>query len=158
MHSAIATDAGSRLTLRASGRPHRCIEADLACARRCQRRVQTDARRSHRGIAWCTPGLGVISSGANPVYETASLQRTGLLNAQHAVSDRWRQAFHRRAVWRLGGATRPATRFGHANREPLKQAKANGIDFTQHLPCLTSERDHSIRAAIGMTPAQKQAM
>ena len=45
--SVIATDAGSRLTLRASGRPHRCVEADLACARRCQRRG-----RPTRARAW----------------------------------------------------------------------------------------------------------
>ena len=34
----IATDAGSRLTLRASGRSHRSVEAEPACARRCHRR------------------------------------------------------------------------------------------------------------------------
>jgi hypothetical protein len=50
--SVIATGADSRLELRASGRPHRCVDADLACAHRCHRRGYTDARkglaRGHR--------------------------------------------------------------------------------------------------------------
>ena len=45
------------------GRPHRCLETDLACARRCQRRVSTDVRkgfgRDALGVAHqCAKGGG----------------------------------------------------------------------------------------------------
>ena len=115
--SVIATDAGSRLALRASGRPHRCSEADLACARRC---LSPERRKASR---WIRPKtFGSIPKRPSPTPTRGAVPR----------------GYRRPAIHRPYQLTRPHPRRSQCPPSPLRPPRRSTV-FEPQPPSVSND-------------------